>query len=120
MLNGPNSMEKELDEKNVPMLDGWKDVALFAVDQMNDAKDWLVGGIEETEELLAATRSNSDWPWEGRNVFEETEPDDATEEEIEAYAARIQEKWSESKTLLSKAKELIEQAQACMEEFDER
>lgn len=120
MLNGPNSMEKELDEKNVPTLDGWKDVALFAVDQMNDAKDWLVGGIEETEELLAATRSNSDWPWEGRNVFEETEPDDATEEEIEAYAARIQEKWSEAKTLLSKAKELIEQAQACMEEFDER
>ena len=117
VLKGPNIMEKELDEKNVPTLDGWKDVALFAVDQMNDAKDWLVGGIEETEELLAATRSNSDWPWEGRNVFEETEPDDATEEEIEAYAARIQDKWSEAKALLLQAKGLIDQAKACMDEF---
>ena len=112
-------MNKELEEKNVPTLDGWKDVAMFASDQMNDAKDWLVGGIEEVEELLAATRSNSDWPWEGHNVFLDSEPDDATEEEIEAYAARIQEKWSEAKTLLSQAKELIDQAQALMDEFDE-
>ena len=110
-------MKKELEDKNVPTLDGWKEVALFASNQMNDAKDWLVGGIEETEELLAATRSNSDWPWEGRNVFEETEPDDATEEEIEAYAAKIQGKWSEAKALLLQAKELIEQSQALMDEF---
>ena len=117
MLNGPNSMEKEFDEGFVPTLAGWNDVAMYVIEQLYYVKEDLEEASKKVDGLIEAARNQDDWPSEGYKIFEGFEPDNATEEEIEAYAARIQDKWSEAKTLLSKAKELIEQAKACMDEF---
>ncbi len=49
--------------------------------------------------------------------FEDFEPDDTPEEEIEAYGKRILDKWSESRVLLDQAKILVKQAKSNMAEL---
>ena len=112
-------MEKEFDEGFVPTLAGWNDVAMYAIEQLYYVKEDLEEASKKVDGLIEAARNQDDWPSEGYKIFEGFEPDDATEEEIEAYAARIQDKWSEAKAMLLQAKELIDQAQALMDEFDE-
>ncbi len=109
-------MTNETTDYNRPSMEGWRDGAGFATEKLQDLIDYIDECKENVDKLMEAARTRGIWHL-NNPYFEDFEPDDTPEEEIEAYAKRILGKWSESRVLLDQAKTLVNQAKSNMAEL---